>query len=176
MLSPFGLSYGFAPPLHDAGSSRLSRGKVPYILSSCDAEQNRQFGFPETSIFLEVGSSARCPKTPARPLLNRHHCLFLGSTKQRITKSHAQPDLTLVGKVWVPVSVSRNSTISSRRFCQTLSAVSQITQFDFPLCPAPENGVRKSQHRLNPGRYSARHSGQQDQNHIPQAIPAVSSW
>jgi hypothetical protein len=56
MLSPFGFNYGFAPPLRDAGSSRLARGKAPYILSSYGADQNRQFGFPETSIFLEVGS------------------------------------------------------------------------------------------------------------------------
>jgi len=38
---------------------------------------------------------------------------------------------------------------SSWRFCQTLSAVSQITQFHFPLCPVLENGVRKRHEKKN---------------------------
>src|ERR1700751_3420481 len=72
---------------HDAGSSRLSRGKAPYILSSCEADQNRQFGFPETSIFLEVGGSAGLPADFGSPLpLLESPRKYLG-----VGRSSAQP-------------------------------------------------------------------------------------
>jgi len=49
---------------------------------------------------------------------------------------------------------------SSRRFCRTLSAVSQTTRFDSSSRSSSREWCTKSQHRLNPGRYSARHSAQ----------------
>ena len=51
-------SLGFAPPSHDAGPSRLPRGRTLSILSSFNSDQNRQFGFPEQSNFSEVTKKA----------------------------------------------------------------------------------------------------------------------
>jgi hypothetical protein len=52
-----------APPSHDAGPSRLPRGRTLHILSSFNADQNRQFGFPEQSNFSEV-TKAHVTRTP----------------------------------------------------------------------------------------------------------------
>jgi hypothetical protein len=55
-----------APPSHDAGPSRLPRGRTLHILSSFNADQNRQFGFPEQSNFSEV-TKAHVTRTPVCP-------------------------------------------------------------------------------------------------------------
>src|SRR6266702_953363 len=72
----------FRPPSHDAGPSRLPRGRTLPILSSFNADQNRQFGFPEQSNFSEV-TKAHVARTPVCPSSIVMICLLLGNAKQR---------------------------------------------------------------------------------------------
>src|SRR6266702_7161618 len=101
----------FRPPSHDAGPSRLPRGRTLPILSSFNADQNRQFGFPEQSSFSEV-TKAHVARTPVCPSSIVMICLLLGSAKQRnCEKPHLTRLVNAYRQLKSPHSLSGKSTI-----------------------------------------------------------------
>jgi len=62
------------------------RGRTLHILSSFNANQKRQFGFPEQSNFLEV-TKAHVARTPVCPSSIVMICLLLGSATAELRKA-----------------------------------------------------------------------------------------
>src|SRR5947208_6711339 len=63
------------------------RGRTLHILSSFNANQKRQFGFPEQSNFLEV-TKAHVARTPVCPSSIVMICLLLGSATAERSEEH----------------------------------------------------------------------------------------